>query len=124
MASYVHVGLALRLKIKIMGELSLVFTGICADIYVTFRFPSEKYKIVSWKKKEFKDIENLLFSFRLYFVIAGVSLCIFTLYHVLFATINMYDIDCKKKVSSFLSFCAFFIFSSRTSLALPLAFSG
>ena len=37
MAVYVHVALALRLKIKIMGESSLVFTDICVGIYVTLR---------------------------------------------------------------------------------------
>ena len=34
-------------QIKIMGEPSLVFTGICVGIYVTFWVPLEKYKIVS-----------------------------------------------------------------------------
>ena len=55
----VHLALALRLKIKIMGAPSSVFTGICVDIYVTSRLHSEKYKIVSWKKKEFEDIEEI-----------------------------------------------------------------
>ena len=79
----VHLALPLRLKIKVMGEPSLVFTGICVDIYVTFQLPSEKYKIVSWKKKEFEDIEDLLFSFWLYFVIVEVSSCIYTMYYLL-----------------------------------------
>ena len=69
-------------QIKIMGEPSLVFTG-CGLVSVSFRLPSGKYKIVSWKKKEFEDLEDLLVSFRLYFVIAGDSLCISTMYYML-----------------------------------------
>jgi hypothetical protein len=38
-----------------------------------------KYKIMSWKKKEFEDLEDLLVSFRLYFIIAEDSLCISTI---------------------------------------------
>jgi hypothetical protein len=34
---------------------------------------SEKYKIVSWNKKEFENLENLLVSFRLYVVVIEVS---------------------------------------------------
>jgi hypothetical protein len=41
-----------------MGEPPLVFTGLWFGIYLGL--PSEKYKIVSWKKKEFKDLEDLL----------------------------------------------------------------
>ena len=78
MAACVHVTLALR--IKIMGEPSLVFAGLWIGIFVVLRLPSEKFKIVSWKKKEFKD---LLFSFRLYFVTAVVSSCISTMYYSL-----------------------------------------
>jgi hypothetical protein len=48
-----------------MGEPLLVFTGLWFGIYLGL--PSEKYKIVSWKKKEFEDLEDLLVSFRLYF---------------------------------------------------------
>jgi hypothetical protein len=51
-------------QIKIMGEPLLVFLGLWLDIYI--RMPPEKYKIVSWKKKEFEDLEDLLVSFRLY----------------------------------------------------------
>ena len=47
MDACVHVALTLRLKIKIMVEPSLVFTGIYVGIYVTLRLTSEKYKIVS-----------------------------------------------------------------------------
>jgi hypothetical protein len=47
------------------------------------RPPPEKYKIVSQKKKEFKDLEDLLVSFGLYFVIVEVSLCISTMYYLL-----------------------------------------
>jgi hypothetical protein len=64
----------------------LVFSGIWFGIYL--RLPQKKYKIVSWKKKEFKDLEELLVSFRLYFVTVEVS------YHVLFVTMNIYGIDC------------------------------
>jgi hypothetical protein len=53
-----------------MGEPSLVFTGLWFD---SIRLPSEKYKIISWKKKEFEDLQDLVISFRLYFVIAGTS---------------------------------------------------
>jgi hypothetical protein len=67
-------------QIKIMGEPSLVFTGLWFSF---IRLPSEKYKIMSWKKKEFEDLEDLLVSFRLYFVIAGDSLCISTMYYLL-----------------------------------------
>jgi hypothetical protein len=45
--------------------------------------PLEKYKIVSWKKKEFEDVEDLLVSFRLYFVIVKDSSCISTMYYLL-----------------------------------------
>ena len=65
--------LGIAAQIKIMGEPSLVFTGLWFGFYV--RLPSEKYKIVSWKKEKFEDLEDLLVSFRLYFVIAGDSSC-------------------------------------------------
>jgi hypothetical protein len=55
-----------------MKEPSLVFTGLWFGF---IRLPSEKYKIILWKKKEFEDLKDLL-SFRLYFVIAGDSLCL------------------------------------------------
>jgi hypothetical protein len=66
-------------QIKIMGEPLLVFTGLWFGF---IRLPSEKYKIISWKKKEFEDLENFLFFFRFYFVIAGESLCISTMYYL------------------------------------------
>jgi hypothetical protein len=56
-----------------MGEPPLVFTGLLFGIYLGL--PSEKYKIVSWKKKEFEDLEDLLVSSRLYFVIVKDSSC-------------------------------------------------
>jgi hypothetical protein len=49
---------------------------------------------MSWKKKEFEDLEDLLASFRLYFVIAGDSLYI----SLLCTLINICGIDCKKKI--------------------------
>jgi hypothetical protein len=73
----------------------LVFSGLWFGIYR--RLPPGKYKIVSWKKKKFKDLKDLLVSFRLYFIIVEISSCI---YHILFVTINIYDIDCQKKNSN------------------------
>ena len=69
-------------EIKIMGESSLVFTG-CDLVSVSFRPFLENYKMVSWKKKKFEDLADLLVSFKLYFVIAEDSLCIFTMYYLL-----------------------------------------
>jgi hypothetical protein len=45
-------------QIKIIDEPSLVFTGLWFDIYLGPL--SENYKFVLWKKKEFKDLEELL----------------------------------------------------------------
>jgi hypothetical protein len=59
----------------------LVFIGLWFGIYL--RLPTEKYKIVSWKKKEFEDLEDLLVSFRLYFVMDKDSSCISTMYYLL-----------------------------------------
>jgi hypothetical protein len=42
-------------QIKIMGETSLVFTGLWFSF---IRLPSEKYKIMLWSKKEFEDLED------------------------------------------------------------------
>jgi hypothetical protein len=67
--------LGIAAQIKNMGEPSLVFSGLWFD---NLWLSSEKYKIVSWKKKAFEDIEDLLIFFRLYFVIVGVSSCIST----------------------------------------------
>jgi hypothetical protein len=66
-------------QIKIVGEPSSVFLGLRFDC---LWLPSEKYKIVSWKKKVSEDIEDLLIFFRLYFVIVGVSLYISTMYYL------------------------------------------
>jgi hypothetical protein len=44
--------LGIAARIKIMGEPSLVFTGLWFGIYLGQ--PSEKYKIVSWRNKEFE----------------------------------------------------------------------
>jgi hypothetical protein len=38
---------------------------------------------MSWKKKEFEDLEYLLVYFRFYFVIIGDSSCIYTMYYLL-----------------------------------------
>jgi hypothetical protein len=76
--------LGTAVKIKIMGEPSLVFTGLWFGTYVLFmRLPSEKYKIASWKKNDYEDLDDLLASFRLCFVIAGDRLYIFTMYYLL-----------------------------------------
>jgi hypothetical protein len=50
--------LGIAAQIKIMGEPPLIFTGLWFGIY--FGLTSEKYKIVSWKKKEFEDLEYYL----------------------------------------------------------------
>jgi hypothetical protein len=54
------------------------------------RLPSEKYKIVSWKKKDFKDHDDLLVSSD--FVLQLLKKLMY-LYHVLFAMINICGID-------------------------------
>jgi hypothetical protein len=68
-------------EIKIIEESLLVFTGLWLSIYL--RLLSEKYKIVSWKKKEFEDLKDLLVSFRFYFIIIKNSSCISTIYYLL-----------------------------------------
>jgi hypothetical protein len=40
-----------------MGEPSLVFTGLW---FGSIQLPSGKYKIMSWKKKEFEDLKDLV----------------------------------------------------------------
>jgi hypothetical protein len=71
-------------KIKIMGELSLVFTGLWFDTYILLMWlSSEKYKFVPWKKKDFEDLDDLLVSFLLCLVIAEDNSCIFTMYYFL-----------------------------------------
>jgi hypothetical protein len=72
--------LGIAAQIKIMGEPSLIFTGLWFGF---IWLPSEKYKIMLWKKKEFEDLEDLLVSFRLYFIIPGDSLYISTMYYLL-----------------------------------------
>ena len=69
MAACVHKALALRLKIK-KGEHSVVFTGLWfGGVGDVLRLPSEKYKIVSWMKKELEYLIDLLVSFSFVFVI-------------------------------------------------------
>jgi hypothetical protein len=72
--------LSIASQIKIMGEPSLIFSDLWFDIYI--RLPPGKYKIVSWKKKEFEDLEVLLVSFGLY-VIVEVNSCITTMNYLL-----------------------------------------
>jgi hypothetical protein len=72
--------LGIAAQIKIMGEPSLVVTGL---LFGFTRLPLKKYKIMSWKKKVFEDLEDMLVSFRLYFVIAEDSLYISTMYYLL-----------------------------------------
>jgi hypothetical protein len=62
-------------------------------IYIVM--PSEKYKIVSWNKKEFEDLEYFLVSFRLYFVIIKDSSCISTMYYLL---LQIYVVLIVKKI--------------------------
>jgi hypothetical protein len=45
--------LDIAVQIKLMGKYLLVFTGLWFIIYLSL--PSENYKIVSWKKKNFKE---------------------------------------------------------------------
>jgi hypothetical protein len=60
----------------------LVFTGLWFDICaIIFWLASGKYKIVSWKKKSLKASKISSFFLRLYFVIAGDSLYISTMYY-------------------------------------------
>jgi hypothetical protein len=73
--------LGIAAQIKIMGESSLVFTGLWFGIHL--RLPSQKYKIVSWKKKAFEDLKDLLVYFKLYFLIVKDSSCISTMYYLL-----------------------------------------
>jgi hypothetical protein len=73
--------LSIATQIKIMRKPSLLFTGLGFGIYLGP--PLEKYKIMLWKKKEFKDLKDLLVSFRLYFVIVKDSSCISTIYYFL-----------------------------------------
>jgi hypothetical protein len=66
--------LGIAAQIKNMGAPLLIFAGIWYDICaIIFWLPSEKYKIMSWKKKSLKTSKISSFSFRLYFVIVGVS---------------------------------------------------
>jgi hypothetical protein len=73
--------LGIAAQIKIMREPPLVFTGLWFGIF--FGLPSEKYKIVSLKKKKFEDLKDLLVSFRLYFVIVKDMSCNSTMYYLL-----------------------------------------
>jgi hypothetical protein len=43
--------------------------------------PSEEYTSVSVKKKEFEDLDVLLVSFRVRFVIVGDTYCTSTMYY-------------------------------------------
>jgi hypothetical protein len=84
--------LGIAALIKIMGEPSLVFSG---QWFGFIRLSSKKYKIMSWKKKKFEDLEDLLVSFRFYFVIDEDSLCISTMYYLL---LQIYMVLIVKKV--------------------------
>jgi hypothetical protein len=64
-----------------MGEPSLLFTSLWFNIYLWLTL--EKYKITSWKNKEFEDLKDLLILFELYFVIVKDSLCSSTMYYLL-----------------------------------------
>jgi hypothetical protein len=56
--------LGIAAQIKYMGAPLLVFAGIWYDIYVIILWlPSEKYEIISWKKKSLKTSKISLFSY-------------------------------------------------------------
>jgi hypothetical protein len=59
-------------QIKITGEPSLLFTGLCL---IT--------RLCHGRKKEFDDLEDLLVYFKLYFVIVGDNLYTSTMYYLL-----------------------------------------
>jgi hypothetical protein len=73
--------ISIAAQIKIMGEPLLLFLSLWFGIRL--RLPPGKYKIVSWKKKEFENFKDLLVSFGLYFVVVKVSSCISTMYYML-----------------------------------------
>jgi hypothetical protein len=55
MVAHVHAALALRLKLKKMGESLSVFASLWFDIYATiFWLPLEKYKI----EEEFENLKD------------------------------------------------------------------
>jgi hypothetical protein len=71
-------------KIKITGEPLLIFRGLWFGTHVLFmRLASKKYKIASWKKNSYKDLDDLLVSFRLCFIIAEDISCNFTICYLL-----------------------------------------
>jgi hypothetical protein len=75
-----HIALALRLNFFLtMREPSLVFSGLWSGICSWL--PSEKYKIVSGKREEF-ELNDLLVSFIIYFVIPPGDSCISTMYYL------------------------------------------
>jgi hypothetical protein len=76
--------LGTAVKIKIMGESSLVFICLWFGTHVLFMWlPLKKYKIAPWKKNDYEDLDDLLVSFRLSFVIIEDISCIFTMYYLL-----------------------------------------
>jgi hypothetical protein len=78
-------------KIKIMEEPSLVFIGLWFGTHVLFmRLPSKKYKIASWKKNDFKDLDDLLVYFRFCFVIAEDNSYVFIMYYLIFLIKKIY----------------------------------
>jgi hypothetical protein len=66
-------------KIKIMGEPFFSIYRFMVWYSCLMRLSSEKYEIVSWKKNDFEDLNDLLVSFRFCFVIAEDSSCIYLL---------------------------------------------
>jgi hypothetical protein len=71
--------LDIAVQINIMREPSLKFSD---QWFGLIWLPSKKYKIMSWKKKEFEYLKYLLISFRLCFIIIGDSLCISIIYYL------------------------------------------
>ena len=86
MAARVHVALALRLKLKLWENLRWYYQ-VCG-LVSTFFFGclQKNTRSCHGRRKNLKTSKICSFSFRLYFVIAGVLMY---LYHVLFATINI-----------------------------------
>jgi hypothetical protein len=71
---------AQKIFLEKIEEPLLVFTSLWFDIHaITFWLPSEKYKIVLWKKKNLNTSKISLFSFRLYSIIDGDNLRISTI---------------------------------------------
>jgi hypothetical protein len=81
MTVFVYVVLILMFKLKLWESLRWYFQVY--DLLSILCCPRRKYKIVSWKNKKFKNLEDLLVSFGLYFIIVEVGSYISTMYYLL-----------------------------------------